>query len=279
MSITTQDQAYELVKDKISRKAFDERVLKREDDTNGLCDRRTAAILVLNEMGIDTTNAFDGSGSGSPQQTVVNPAELDKIGTIKPASDINFCGVVLLREEPRSYSKKAGGTGTRANMMIGDETGKIRLTLWDDKIGDAENINVGDVVEVYHAYAREWNNNVEASLGYKGLITKSKKKVKYSVKATPISKISPNSVVDIKGAVTGVDQTRDFVKKDGTAGRLCPVWVSDDTGRIRVTFWGENADAAAALSVGDKITVPDARAKESMRGDVELSASGGFITE
>jgi replication factor A1 len=188
------------------------------------------------------------------------------VGTTTPTAATGFganAGVVIGKEEPRSYTKKDGKNGVRANLMIGDETGKIRLTLWDERVSDADSLGIGDVVEVYNAYAREWNGHVEASLGYKGSIQKSERDVKYTVKTTKIGDIGPDMVVSIKGTVTGIDQMKDFTRKDGTAGRLCPVWVSDESGRIRVTFWGEQADMAGALNVGTRSPCPTPRRRRT----------------
>lgn len=280
MSITTIDQAYEKVKDRISRKDFDKKIKQKVDDMDGICDTLTASLLVLSDLGTDTRDMSIRSNSGGSQQTIVDPNEMDKIAQIKPAKDVSFIGVIVSRQEPQTYKKKDGGTGTRANMMIGDETGKIRVTLWDEKVEEATGLGVGDTVEIYNSYGREWNGVVEASLGYRGSIKKSEKTVRFTPKTTKIIDISPDTVVTVKGTVTGVDPLKDFVKKkDGRPGRLCPVWVSDDTARIRITFWDEAADQAACLNVGDQITVPDAKAKESMNGEVELSASNGFMAE
>jgi replication factor A1 len=285
MAITSIEQAYEKVKGKISRKDFDKKILDKRDAMNDLVDEVTASLLVVNDIagagafvdGGSETEAM--SGKEKKQSTIVNPKELCKIGEIKPAKDISFAGVIVTREEPRSYNKKDGGTGMRCSMMVGDETGKIRLTLWDEKVGEADALAAGDVVEVYDSWAREWNGHVEASLGYRGSIQKSDKKVKHKVKTTKIDKVSPDDVVSIRGIVTGIDGLKEFTRRDGKPGRRCPVWVSDDTGRIRVTFWNEVADQAAALDVGNTILVPDAKAKAGPSGDMELTANNGFIAE
>ena len=77
----------------------------------------------------------------------------------------------------------------------------------------------------------------------------------------------------MKGIVTGIDGVREFTTKDGKMGRLCGVYLSDDTGRIRVVFWGEHANFAEALSVGDQIILTDVQSKINFKEEIELAAN------
>ncbi len=45
------------------------------------------------------------------------------------------------------------------NITIGDDTGKIRITLWDEKTDKMAELRLGDAVEVINGYARENNFN------------------------------------------------------------------------------------------------------------------------
>jgi replication factor A1 len=125
-----------------------------------------------------------------------------------------------------------------------------------------------------HGYTREsFNGGVEAQIGNRGVIRKSEIKVAFDEKTTPLGDITPDGSFSVKGIVTGIDGVREFTTKDGRPGRLCSLFISDDTGRIRIVFWGEHADFAEALSVGDKLLVTDVQAKTGLKGDIELSAN------
>ncbi len=187
----------------------------------------------------------------------------------------NVCvrGLILSKQEPRSFNRKDGSRGAVQGLMLGDETGKIRLTVWDSKLKDVEALSPGDTIEVLHAYTRESMGGVEIQVGSRGILRKSDKKVEYEEPVTKISDVEPDKAYNVKGIVTGIDGVREFTTKDGKLGRLCSIYLSDETGRIRVVFWGEHANFAEALSVGDKILVTDAQAKVNFRQEIELSAN------
>ncbi len=187
----------------------------------------------------------------------------------------NVCvrGQVLSKQEPRIFNRKDGSTGSVQGLMIGDETGKIRLTVWDNKLKDIQALSPGDTVEVLHAYTRESLGGVEIQVGARGIIRKSDKKVTYEEQVTKIGDIEPDKSYNVKGVISGIDGVREFTGRDGKPGRLCSIYLSDDTGRIRVVFWGELVGFAEALSVGDKIIVTDAQARVNFRQEIELSAN------
>jgi replication factor A1 len=187
----------------------------------------------------------------------------------------NVCvrAMILSKQEPRSFNRKDGSKGSVQGVMIGDESGKIRLTVWDSKLKDVEALNPGDSIEVLHAYTRESMGGVEIQVGSRGIVRISEKKVEYEEPVSKIGDIEADKSYNVKGVVTGIDGVREFTTKDGKLGRLCGVHLSDETGRVRVVFWGEHANFAEALSVGDKILVTDAQAKLNFRQELELSAN------
>ncbi len=204
--------------------------------------------------------------------TVKDP--MVKINEVKMGMG-NVCvrGLVLTKQEPRSFSRKDGSKGAVQGLMLGDETGKIRLTVWDSKLKDVEALSPGDTIEVLHAYTRESMGGVEIQIGNRGILRKSEKKVEYEEPVTKLGEVEPDKSYNVKGIVTGIDGVREFTTKDGKMGRLCGIYLSDETGRLRMVFWGEHASFAEALSVGDKILVTDAMAKINFRQEIELSAN------
>lgn len=219
-----------------------------------------------------------GRGGGIMKDESVKIALKDpmvKIADIK-AGNGNLCtrGVILSRQEPRTFNRKDGSSGSLASMMIGDETGKIRVTVWDAKVRDIDPFQPGETIEILHGYTREgFNGGVEVNVGNRGIVRKSETGARYEERVTKIGDVTPGNSYNIKGTVTGIDGVREFTTKDGKPGRLCGVWLSDETGRVRVVFWGEHANFAEALSVGDEVLVTDAQAKLGMKGDIELSAN------
>lgn len=197
-----------------------------------------------------------------------------KINDIKAGmSDLNVLGKVLDIGKVRTFARKDGKTGKVANITIGDDTGKIRVTLWDAK-AESPGVNVGDIVEIMNAYAREntFSNSTELQLGSGGGIAKSSALVTYKEPLTPISDIGINSAYSVAGHVSGIDEMREFDRPDGTKSRVSNIYISDETGRIKVALWAEHAELVNEIEIGSEICIVDAFAKSGRNEEVELSA-------
>jgi replication factor A1 len=160
------------------------------------------------------------------------------------------------------------------NITIGDDTGKIRITLWDDKTDKMAELLLGDAVEVINGYAREnnFNHQVEIQIGNHGIIKKTETSVKYQENFTSIADIVSGESYSIQGSVSGLGEIREFKRDDGTVNKVSNIYVSDDTGRIRVSMWADHALLVDELDIDTPIQVIDAYAKSGFNEDVELSA-------
>ena len=85
--------------------------------------------------------------------------------------DLNLKGKVLEVSEIRTFQRKDGGSGKVGNLLIGDETGTLRVTLWDEKTDFLNQLEYGDTVELINAYAREnaFTQKVELQIGNRSI--------------------------------------------------------------------------------------------------------------
>jgi len=187
--------------------------------------------------------------------------------------DINLKAKVLNISEMRMFNKKDGSVGRVCNLEIGDITGKIRVTLWDDKTDITEELEVDDSIEILNAYARENNfsQKVELQIGDYGIIKKIDETVEFKETFTEIIDIVPDSAYSIEGEVSGKGDIREFSRDDGTPGIVANINVSDNTGDIRVTLWGAHANIVHELEIGAKVEIIDAYAKSGFNDETELS--------
>lgn len=236
---------------------------------------RVKGYVKEGQQGLEVSIGKGGGVMKAEGETVNVKDPMIKIFDIKLGIG-NLCtrGVLLSKQEPRVFKRKDGSSGSVASMMIGDETGKIKVTLWDNKIQDMDSLEPGDAVEILHGYTREsFGGGIEAQVGNRGIVRKSEVEVYYEEKTTKLQDVLPDQTYNIKGIVTGIDGVREFTTKDGKPGRLCGIHLSDDSGRLRVVFWGEHANFAEALSVGDEILVTDVQARMGFKDEIEASAN------
>ncbi len=356
------EEVYKRLEGKLTRDEFKSKVEDKVTMMNGLCDSKTAAMLVASEMGLnetikikdiaadksnvvfiarvtavgdirefsrdnDTTgrvvNLTLADDTGSIRAALWDEAcDLVKIGDIKMGQSLkvkgyikqgqrglevnvgrggniehvetevpvnikpqkiadiktgmnglNLIAKVIDTGKVRTFARKDGTTGKVTNVTVGDDTGKIRITLWDKK-AEEPGFKAGDTVEITNAYAREntFSNQTELQLGSGGGIAKSSANVDYSEPLTPIADIGINSAYSVSGHVSGLDEIKEFERPDGTKSKVSNIYVSDDTGRIKVALWGEHADLVNELDIGSEIRIIDAYAKSGRNEEVELSA-------
>lgn len=188
-------------------------------------------------------------------------------------SDINVSGKVLDIGEIRTFEKKDGTTGRVGNLLLGDSTGKIRLTLWDEKTSFLDEVDFDETIEVLHAYSREnaFNQQVELNLGNRGIIQRSEKEIEYREKFTDIADIVPGESYSVQGKVSEIGELREFEREDGTENVVASLQLEDETGSIRLTLWGEQAYIIEDLDIDSEIQIINAYAKYGLNEEIELS--------
>ena len=97
--------------------------------------------------------------------------EFVKVDALKPSlRNVNVTVKVVDIGEPRSVtSRKDASVHRVAEALIGDETGCVLLTLWDDQISAFTN---GDVIEVKNGYTSLFRGFLRMNIGRQGTAEK-----------------------------------------------------------------------------------------------------------
>jgi replication factor A1 len=72
-------------------------------------------------------------------------------------------------EEPRTVNLRAGGTARVADATITDDSGSIKLSLWDDQI---EMVKEGDMVVIENGYTQAFRGENSLNIGRYGKLRK-----------------------------------------------------------------------------------------------------------
>jgi replication factor A1 len=209
------------------------------------------------------------------EQEIEVRLDSQKISEIKDGmGDINVSGKLLDISDVRTFQKKDGSQGRVGNILIGDETGKIRVTLWDEKVDSASALNLDDAVEIINGYAKmnNFSQQVEIQIGNNSVLRKTNAEVEYKESFTPIADIIPGESYSIEGSVSGLGELREFDRDDGTTNMVSNIYVSDDSGRIRIALWGDHALLVDELDIDTPIQIIDAYSKSGFNDEIELSA-------
>lgn len=217
-----------------------------------------------------TEVTVDRGGLEEVEADIQTRVEAHKISEIRAdMGEITVLGRVVDRGEVREFARRDGTAGLVRSVTLGDETGKIRLTLWNEK-AEIE-IEPGETLEVTNALSRERYGEMEIQAGGYSTVRKSEVAVDYQEKITPVSEVQPGSNCSISGFVSGLGEVREFGRDDGTVGRVANIYVSDDTGRVRVALWNDHVRLIEGLDLGSRIDIFDCLARSGWNGEVEVS--------
>jgi len=105
------------------------------------------------------------SGQDSADYPPINYVKL-KIRDIEDKmNNIDVTGRISVIYGVREFAKKDGSVGKVGNFMIMDDTGEIRVTLWDKKAELLNTLAKNDIITIENAYSKIGLNSVEINLG------------------------------------------------------------------------------------------------------------------
>ena len=96
-----------------------------------------------------------------------------KVGELTPQSRaVNVTAKVVSKSEVRDIPMGRDGSAHKVcDALVGDETGSIYLTLWDDNI---EKVNENDTVRVENGYVTLFKGNMRLNIGKYGKLDMAK---------------------------------------------------------------------------------------------------------
>ena len=165
----------------------------------------------------------------------------------------------------REFAKKDGSVGKVGSFIIMDDTGEIRVTLWDKKAELLNNLVKNDIVTIENAYSKMGLNSVEINLGFSSNIIPEKTEREDIPKSesltVSISDLNENMrSINIEGYVKEVYDIRNFTRESGT-GKVGRFLLSDDDHDLKVVLWDDKADLLATLVPGTKVMIESCNIK------------------
>ena len=96
-----------------------------------------------------------------------------KVGELTPQSRaVNVTAKVVSKSEIREIPMGRDGSAHKVcDALVGDETGVVYLTLWDDNI---EKVNDGDTIRVENGYVTLFKGNMRLNIGKYGKLEPAK---------------------------------------------------------------------------------------------------------
>ncbi len=231
------------------------KILNKRQELSNLVSKDGAAYIVAKEIGLDL---FEKS-----------KRRLEIKNVVSGIKNLNLNARIFRIFPTREFEYK-GRKSKVANIMLSDQTGTIRMSLWDTQIALLDKLKIGLAVEIFGAYTRDNRGIPEVRLSRKGGINVLESSdipfdaVKQEANRANISDIKEGGKYEVRASVVQVfntslvyelcPQCKTRLKKEGdgfvckTHGIVTPEHlvvlngvIDDGTGNVRAVFFRENA--------------------------------------
>jgi ssDNA-binding replication factor A large subunit len=199
----------------------------------------------------------------------ITPGEVRKAGTV------NMTGVVVDRFPVSTFTRQDGTEGKVSRLVLEEGGGRINLVLWDDKVDEFGQFDDGTRIRLLGGRARERDDgSIEVHTGWMS---------EFEVVEEGAQPLEPvphwTKLADLRNGMRGVNvvarvaqigDEREFMRADGSMGRVASVLLEDETGSIRLSLWNEGVEVLAELGVDSVLSVENAYTRVSL-GTVGLN--------
>ncbi len=213
---------------------------EKQDELSGLVSEEGAAYIVARELGL--TLLEEQVRNLKVKDVLPGMFSVDLKCKIAKITDI------------RTFEKN-GTQGAVQNILMGDETGIIRLSLWNDEIEEFQKTGIkeGDTVKLMKILSKEDNlGNPELRLGKKGNIEKTKKEdimlpasassisISLATKEKTIDNLKPGDRANIKGTLIQLFKRKPYYeiceKCGGRIEKMNDKWLCKNCGETNLKF-------------------------------------------
>lgn len=232
---------YLLVDDLVGKEEFERRVEEKVAESGDLLDERTAAMLVVKDLG----------------RAHIRIRDLPAASSL-----VCFFAKVLSVEEPREFERPDGTTGLVANVMVGDETGRARLTLWDEKAGAVHELEPGDVLEILGRPKGSGRHPDVTAVAVQEAACEISCPEETDASALP----EPGGDLEVR--LIAVESPRTFTRRDGSPGEMVEAVIGNENGVFRLVAWAP--DVLLGVEAGTNVVIRGAVPRENDQG-IEFS--------
>lgn len=140
----------------ISEDEINSKIDAKLEQLSGLISREGAAHIIANELGVKVLDQVTGR------------IKVEKI--LSGMRNVETAGKAVNVYELREFQNETR-SGKVASLVLGDETGTIRVVMWGDQAENINNIKQGNTLLIEGAYVRESNGRKELHLNDRSNIT------------------------------------------------------------------------------------------------------------
>ena len=188
------------------------------------------------------------------------------------SSLVDLIVTVISKSEVREIRRSTGESVKVSSILVGDETGIITLTLWDDKAELVRNYVEGDTLRLHGVSVRERIGELQLNLGKSGEL----EKVHEAQKLIPLTRIDElakaKGLLTIEGIIIDQPVIRQVSTDKNESIDVASFMLKGETGSARVTLWRDHAKLANQLTPNRRLRMTGVRIRPGLNGQMELNS-------
>jgi len=201
-----------------------------------------------------------------------------KIAALKPTMrGVDLLVRVVRVGEQRELKRPTGETTRVGGLLVNDNTGLTRISLWDEHAKLLEHIREGDALLIEEASTRERAGEISINVGKTSSVTVNPRIEDIEKPAPPkVTRINDllqtSGMVIVEGTLTETPVLREVLSEGGEKVEVASSRIRDETGEVRVSLWRTLARQAVEIPPKMRVRLTGARFRVGMNGEVELSS-------
>ncbi|MBQ6629009.1 MAG: replication protein A [Methanobrevibacter sp.] len=227
---------------------------------------------------IEELDEFEGIREQLRPVPIGSISEIDDEG-----KEIDVIGRILSVNDVNEFQRDDGSVGIVRSVMFADESGKVRLSFWNERA--QEEYVVGDAYQIENARTRLGMMSVDLNIGSGSRVIKLSEEQASAMFIPELSTLektiyNPKKIEDLDedeedtiiiGRIIEINDLRTFDRDTGDEGHVRNIEIADDTGAIRVALWDK--DALKEREIGDGIKLQNPRLALNMDNRLEANVS------
>lgn len=248
----------------LNRKEIQDLVTEKKEELKGLISEEGALFIIAKELGVDVK---------SENRELMGDLDINITDITKDMKNVTLVGRIKDILRVFKFDKKEGEKGSVGSFILNDNTGDIRVVLWDDDVAIFQDPNFvkDEIVKVVNAYPKIGRDgNLEIHIGRLGKVLIAPEDVDYKKypkikdEVIPIEDINSSQLsVSVEGKIMSISPTREFTRRNGDLGKVCNILIRDNSDKIRINFWNDDVNKLKDYEVGDVIFVKNAKPRNS----------------
>jgi len=205
-------------------------------------------------------------------------SKFTKIAALKPTMrGIDLLVRVVRVGGQRELKRTTGETTCVGRLLVNDDTGLTRISLWDEHAKLLEQVREGDVLLVEDASTRERAGEISINVGKTASVTANPQIEDVEKPAPPkVTRIKDlpqtSGMVIVEGTLTETPILREVLSEGGEKIEVASSRIRDETGEAQVSLWRTLARQVVEIPSKMRVRLVGVRFRVRMDGQVELSS-------